>query len=258
MLRTDEDLAGLVAQDIERHLAAARVEGPVYGIALWIDEGYTSWDETAQYGLSVGTEADTDRMRGAPFYRDIPDERWYGWPTSPHWNSGDWSHLVEDFLRPDTETALEPLREQIRGEVPALEEAAGRWHEIAVKALTLAALPPELPTTADVLVYPEGPDLTCAEKALAMLGTVPPERLHESFPVWRRTAEAVRSASADDAMMADLRARTEGERFPRWHEAPPDEFTGLLMACGLDWLDVTTSSDNLRTALRVADSGSAG
>src|SRR6185503_12668392 len=102
-----------------------------------------------------------------------------------------------------------------------------RWHEIAIKALTSISLPSTLPATADVIVYPEGPDLICAQRAHGMLCTTAPNRFHTSFPAWRRMAEAVHSARADDALMAELRARVDGEsasdRFPRIHEEPPDE-----------------------------------
>jgi len=268
MSRTDEDLADLVAHDIEAYLETLRVESSVYAIALWIDDGSGAADETAQYGLSVGTEGESDRQRAAC---NIPHERWAHWPSSERWNSGNWSHLVEDFLTSSTESALEPLREIIRQEGfenedagfdfswPGSDQFPGvtRWHEIAIKALTSISLPSTLPATADVVVYPEGPDLICAQRAHGMLCTIEPNRFHKAFPAWRRMAEAVRSARADDALMAELRARVDGEsasaRFPRFHEEPPDELTMLLMACDLHWFDVTTWSDPLRSALRVAD-----
>ncbi len=275
MSHRDEQLAGLVARDIERHLATAEVTGPAFAIALWIDEGAGSGDLTATYGLSIGVDADLAGMRSAPAYRDMPDEYWHQWPASERWNSGCWRHLVDRFLAPDTESAIEPLRELIRAEHEAERgdvecdlawpcscngPGVRSWVEIGFRAVALTSVPAAFPTTADVLVFAEGADQTPWQRAVAMRRTVDSDKFHAMFPAWRRLAEAARSASEDDELLAELRLREEraikgepGARVPWFGETPPDEFTALMMACGLDWNAVSTSGKLLRIAQTVPD-----
>jgi len=232
MVHTDAELADLVARDLEMHLRDLETNGPPFAVALWVDEGVDS--ETPTYGVSIGADADLAGLRAAPAFRGITDDQWRSWPSSERWNSGNWAHIAEDFLSTDTDEALDPLRDIIGIEDLDLAheecdlgwpcscqtDAARRWLNIGVAALRRATVPGE------VLVFPEGPDLTCPQRAVAMLRTVDPGRFHATFPAWRKLADAVRD------------------------DGPSDE---LLAACDLDLDDVTSTSAELRRALTVAD-----
>jgi hypothetical protein len=230
MVHTDMELADLVARDLELHLRD--LEPTAFAVALWVDEGIDS--EIPLYGVSVGADADLAGLRAAPAVRDIPDEHWLHWPSSERWNSGSWTRIAEDFLSPDTEDALEPLRDVIQLEELSLEhdacdlgwpcscqtDSARRWIDIGVAALRRATV------AGEVLVFGEGVEMTCPQRALAMLRTVDPGRFHATFPAWRELAAAVRGGT------------------------PTDD---LLAACELQRDDVTSTSVELQRAMRVAD-----
>jgi len=119
--------------------------------------------------------------------------------------------------------------------------------------------PAILPTAPAVLLFGETPDSTCLEKAEAMLRTVPPQRLHEAIPAWRRLADSIRSLHSDERRMGELHQLIADERagkvrFPDRETPAPDEFTAQLRGCDLRWDDVTGWSDRLQRALAIADS----
>ena len=86
--------------------------------------------------MSVGTDADLERTRSAPAYRDRADEQWYQWPSSPRCNSGEWSLIGQEFLGPQTDAELEPLLQQIRDEDPDMEPS------LPTNSRGLDAMPP--------------------------------------------------------------------------------------------------------------------
>jgi hypothetical protein len=250
----DSELADLVARDLERFAEKARVTGAVFAVALWVDDGSGAWDGTPEYGVSVGADADLDPLRRAPVHQAIPDDHWYGWPTSERWNSGNWSHVAEDFITPSTKQALRPLSDQIRAEAgdhgdgecdlewPCSCQASGftRWLGIAAAAATRVRLPASVPATSDVVMYVEGPDLQPVQRALAMLRTVPAPLFHAIFPVWRRLAQVIRDTPAESPALAGQTS---------------SELAELLIACGLQPSDVATQSRQLHLALHVAATG---
>jgi len=198
----------MVARDLERHLNDVSLGSAAFAIALWIDEGYGSADERAIFGVSIGTVAEVDGMRAAPALREIPDDQWYSRPCSERWNSGNWAHIVEQFLTPETEQALDPLREAIRIDEDLLEHhrpscdfgwpcscestAVRRWIEVGVAALAGTKVPATLPTTPDLLVFAESPDLSCAQRITAMRRTIDAARFHETFPAWQAACQDCR------------------------------------------------------------------
>lgn len=250
----DTELARVVARDLVLFLDsyASKVDGPVFAIALWADDqGY--------FGVSLGTEAWYERQRSITAYRDWSEVELSS--SCFRWHSGNWDIVAREFLSPEVEGALDPLKTVLCD--PSTEEEAyyqtvGRWYEIAVQAVRQVQPPPSLPTSPDLLLYTEYPGATCIEHAEAILQTVPPARFHEVMPVWRETARAVRAAQADERIMDQLRRYAadppQGARFfPLGTVPAPDEFSAQLRACGLGWDDVLTDSGNLHSVLAIAD-----
>lgn len=268
---SDEPLVRLLARDLRSYLVGRgpRLDGPAYAVTL-----FTDYTEGVFCCPGVATETWYAAYSTSAANRSADRERLAG-PSGARWDTAYWDIPADDFLSPETTTALAPLAAILidtdhlverDGELTlddVARDAVYRWIEIGHQVILRADPLSVLPTVPDAIAYCEYPDGTAHERAEAMLHTVPLDRMRALFPEWEKLAEAVEAVRADPERMHELQDRAAGEwingrwtgreLFPTRDEPLPDELTALLRTCNLTWQDVTTGSEDLDRALAVAD-----
>ena len=239
---TDHDeLAHLVARDLKRHFAdrVSDIDGPVYAVAIWADDGAGAAEGRGTLGVSVATEPDYQREVALPRNSSVPADLLSG-PTGWRWNSGNWRVCAESFTTAETEAALEAISAWADEDGEAdldeeqMAESIETWLAVAGATIRYADPLALLDCSPAAIAFAEGPYVEGApvEQAEIMLRTVPSATFHQAIPHWRRLSTLLRSPG-------------NGTR------SGSDELAVLLQACGLTMQDVASSSERLRRALSV-------